>query len=97
MLLAGGLGERWDLAIIGGKGHATEAALALADQLQLPLFALHDFDRSGIMIGDNLRSGTWRHRYDNRFPVIDVGLRLHQVTGLEIRTDRPGEPQERRK
>ncbi len=83
LLLADGTGDRWDLAIVGGKGHATEAALVLADQLCLPLFILHDFDRSGMVIGDNLKHGTWRHRYANRFPVIDVGLRLHQVAGLE--------------
>ena len=73
----------WDLAIVGDKGHATEAALALADQLCLPMFILHDFDRSGLVIWDNLKRGTWRHRYQNRFRVIDVGLRLRQVAELE--------------
>ena len=61
LLLADGVGGRWDLAIVGGKGYATEAAMALADQLQLPLFILHDFDRAGLVICDNLKNGTWRH------------------------------------
>jgi hypothetical protein len=38
---------------------------------------------AGLLISDNLRCGTWCHRYANRFPVIDVGLGLHQVAGLE--------------
>jgi hypothetical protein len=83
LLLMTGVGERHDVAMVGGKGQATEAALRLADELALPVFVLHDFDRTGLTIAANLRDGTWRHRYRNQFWVIDVGLRLHQVEGLE--------------
>jgi DNA topoisomerase VI subunit B len=83
LLIEIGLGRKYDLAIIGNEGQSVEAELALVDALGLPLFVLHDFDRTGLTITENLRSGTWRHRYENSFPVVDVGLRLHQVDGLE--------------
>jgi hypothetical protein len=83
LLIEIGLGRKYDLAIIGNEGQSVEAELVLVDALQLPLFVLHDFDRTGITIAKNLRSGTWRHRYANSFPVVDVGLRLHQIDGLE--------------
>jgi hypothetical protein len=83
LLVEIGLGRKYDLAIIGNEGQSVEAELALVDALGLPLFILHDFDRTGLTIAENLRGGTWRHRYANSFPVVDVGLRLHQVDGLE--------------
>jgi DNA topoisomerase VI subunit A len=83
LLLEAGTHRRFDVAILGGKGQSTEAALVIADKLNLPLFVLHDFDRWGMSIAANIRDSTWRHRYVNDFPVIDVGLRLHQIAGLE--------------
>jgi hypothetical protein len=83
LLLEVELGELRDIAIVGNEGQSTEAGLALADALGLPVFVLHDFDRAGLVIAANLRTGTWRHRYQCQFPVIDIGLRLHQIAGLE--------------
>jgi hypothetical protein len=83
LLIAAGVDRRFDVAIVGGKGQSVEAALRLADELNLPVLLLHDFDRSGLSIAANIRDGTWRHQYSNRFPVIDVGLRLYQIDGLE--------------
>jgi hypothetical protein len=83
LLHSSGLGERYDVAILGLKGQPTEAALRLEDALGLPTFILHDFDRSGITIAANLTEGTWRHQHRNTFPVIDIGLRLEQIDGLE--------------
>lgn len=83
LLIDIGLGGKWDIAIVGNEGQSVEAELKLADALKLPVFVLHDFDRSGLTIGENLRTGTWRHWYRNRFPVIEIGLRLHQIAGLE--------------
>ena len=54
----------------------------LADALgrvDVPIFLLTDFDRQGFTIAENLRSGTWRHRYRNRVQAIHVGLRLDQI------------------
>jgi hypothetical protein len=84
LLVAAGVGERSDGAIVGTEGQSVEAELELADHLQLPVFVLHDFDRTGLTICQNLRRGTWRHRYENPFAVINIGLRLDQVNGLEF-------------
>ena len=48
----------------------------------VPIFLLTDFDRQGFTIAENLRAGTWRHRYQNRVQVIHVGLRLEQINAL---------------
>jgi Topoisomerase 6 subunit A/Spo11, Toprim domain len=83
LLILAGVGERFDLAIVGNEGQSVEAELRLADALGLPVFVLHDFDRTGLTICQNLREGTWRYRYQNEFEVIEIGLRLDQVRDLE--------------
>jgi hypothetical protein len=83
LLIEDGVGDRFDVAIVGNEGQSVEAELKLADGLDLPVLILHDFDRTGLTIAANLRDGTWRHRYRNSFPVFDVGLRLKQINGLE--------------
>ena len=83
LLIIAGVGERFDVAIVGNEGQSVEAELRLADALGIPTFALHDFDRTGLTICQNLRAGTWRHRYQNEFDVIEIGLRLDQVARLE--------------
>jgi hypothetical protein len=77
--------DRNDVAIIGNQGQSVEAELILADALgrvDVPIFLLTDFDRQGFTIAENLRSGTWRHRYRNRVQAIHVGLRLDQIDAL---------------
>jgi DNA topoisomerase VI subunit A len=48
------LGERYDLAIMSTKGVSVTAARRLIDYIyaryRLPLFVLHDFDKSGFTI-----------------------------------------------
>jgi predicted ATP-dependent endonuclease of OLD family len=83
LLIRVGVGRKFDVAIIGNEGQSVEAELKLADRMDLPTFVLHDFDRSGLTICQNLRDGTWRHRYKNDFDVVEIGLRLDQVRGLE--------------
>jgi hypothetical protein len=83
LLIRVGLGKKFDVAIIGNEGQSVAAELKLADRMKLPTFVLHDFDRSGLTICQNLRDGTWRHRYKNDFDVVEIGLRLDQVRGLE--------------
>jgi hypothetical protein len=84
-----GVHNRNDVAIIGNEGQSVEAELVLADALGdagVPIFLLADFDRQGFTIAENLRAGTWRHRYRNRVQVVHVGLRLEQIEvfgGLE--------------
>ena len=83
LLIMAGVGERFDVAIVGNEGQSVEAELRLADALGLPVFVLHDFDRTGMTICENLREGTWRYRYQNEIEVIEIGLRLDQVRDLE--------------
>jgi predicted ATP-dependent endonuclease of OLD family len=83
LLIMAGVGTRHDVAIVGNEGQSVEAELRLADALGVPIFTLHDFDRTGLTIGANLREGTWRYRYQNPVEAIEIGLRLDQVRGLE--------------
>jgi hypothetical protein len=79
------LGHRHDLAIVGNEGQSVEAELRLVDALGpvgVPVFLLTDFDRQGFTIAENLRSGTWRHRYATPPKVVHVGLRLDQIAAL---------------
>jgi hypothetical protein len=82
VLRQAGVDDKNDVAIIGNEGQSVEAELVLADafgHIDVPIFLLTDFDRQGFTIADNLRKGTWRHRYQNRVRVAHVGLRLEQV------------------
>jgi hypothetical protein len=77
--------DRNDVSIVGNEGQSVEAELVLADAFghaNVPIFLLTDFDRQGFTIAENLRAGTWRHRYQNRVQAIHVGLRLEQITAL---------------
>ena len=79
------LGRRHDLAIVGNEGQSVEAELRLVDDLGpagVPVFLVTDFDRQGFTIAENLRSGTWRHRYATAPKVVHVGLRLDQIKAL---------------
>jgi hypothetical protein len=87
-----GVHNRNDVAIIGNEGQSVEAELVLADALgdvDVPIFLLTDFDRQGFTIAENLRAGTWRHRYRNRIQAVHVGLRLEQIEALGGLEDEP--------
>jgi hypothetical protein len=83
------LGERYDTAIMSTKGVSVTAARRLVDHIcaryQVPLFVLHDFDRSGFIILRTLRESTRRYYFRHCIDVIDLGLRLEDVEacGLE--------------
>src|SRR4029077_12923513 len=49
----------------------------------LPLFVLHDFDVAGFMIAATLERDTRRYQFVNTFEVVDLGLRLDDIAGLE--------------
>jgi hypothetical protein len=49
----------------------------------LPLFVLHDFDVAGFLILGTLQRDTRRYQFSNAFEVIDLGLRLADIAGLE--------------
>jgi hypothetical protein len=49
----------------------------------LPLFPLCDFDVAGFMIRGTLQRDTRRYQFCNSFEVVDLGLRLGDIAGLE--------------
>src|SRR5512147_732106 len=77
------------LAIMSTKGVSLAAARRLIDHIyaryRIPLFVLHDFDKSGFTILRTLQYDTRRYTFMNNINVIDLGLRLADVEkhGLE--------------
>jgi hypothetical protein len=81
------LAERRDLMIISTKGVSNTAARRLIDDVcgghGLPLFVLHDFDEAGFMILGTLQRDTRRYQFSRNVEVVDLGLRLADIRGLE--------------
>ena len=80
------LADRYDLMIISTKGVSVTAARRLIDEIcgdGLPLFVLHDFDVAGFLILGTLQRDTRRYQFSSAFEVIDLGLRLADIAGLE--------------
>ena len=81
------LAERYDLAIMSTKGMSVTASRKLVDDLcgahDIPLLVLHDFDKAGFSIAGTLQRDTRRYSFTNQVRVIDLGLRLADVDGLE--------------
>ena len=81
------LANRYDLMIISTKGVSVTAARRLIDDIcgdnDLPLFVLHDFDVAGFLILGTLQRDTRRYQFSNAIEVVDLGLRLDDIAGLE--------------
>jgi hypothetical protein len=81
------LANRYDLMIISSKGVSVTAARRLIDDVcgdnDIPLFVLHDFDIDGFKIFGTLQRDTRRYQFSNAVEVIDLGLRLEDIAGLE--------------
>ena len=81
------LANRYDLMIVSTKGVSVTAARQLIDSIcgenDLPLFVLHDFDVAGFMIFGTLQRDTRRYQFANAIEVVDLGLRLADIAGLE--------------
>jgi hypothetical protein len=81
------IANRHDLMIISNKGLSVTAARLLIDNIcgdnDLPLFVLHDFDFDGFKIFGTLQRDTRRYQFMNSIEVIDLGLRLEDIAGLE--------------
>ena len=82
------LAARFDIGIMSSKGMSVTAARKLADAIcaayKIPLLVLRDFDKAGFSI-----LGTFKHRvsrrytFENKIKVIDLGLRLGDIRGLQ--------------
>ena len=81
------LANRYDLMIVSTKGVSVTAARRLIDNIcgdhDLPLFVLHDFDVAGFLILGTLQRDTRRYQFSSDVEVIDLGLRLADIAGLE--------------
>jgi hypothetical protein len=81
------LANRFDLMIISTKGVSVVAARQLIDDIcgahNLPLFTLHDFDVAGFLILGTLQRDTRRYQFSSVIEVVDLGLRLGDISGLE--------------
>jgi Topoisomerase 6 subunit A/Spo11, Toprim domain len=81
------LANRYDLMIVSTKGVSVTAARRLIDTVcgdhDLPLFVLHDFDVAGFLILGTLKRDTRRYQFSNVVEVVDLGLRLADITSLE--------------
>jgi hypothetical protein len=81
------LAERFDIALMSTKGLSVTAARQLIDDMcgehGIPLLVLHDFDKSGFSIVGTLQRDTRRYRFINDVEVIDIGLRLADIKGLQ--------------
>ncbi|WP_027152204.1 DUF2399 domain-containing protein [Mesorhizobium sp. WSM2561] len=87
LLDAARIAERFDIAIMSTKGMSVTASRQLIEELcadhEIPLLVLHDFDVSGFTIAGTLQESTRRYEFTRPFKVIDLGLRLADVEGLE--------------
>jgi len=87
ILQAARLAERYDMAIIGAEGYATEAARTLFAQAsrdqQYQVFVLHDADADGYNIARTLAEET-RRMPGYQVDVIDLGLRLADARALDL-------------
>jgi hypothetical protein len=81
------LANRHDLMIVSTKGVSNTSARRLIDDVcggyDLPLFVLHDFDEAGFMISGTLQRDTRRYQFLRDVEVVDLGLRLSDIEGLE--------------
>lgn len=83
IIQAAGIPNRFDIALMSTKGIAVRAACDLIEQLEkdgVQTFVLRDFDLAGFKGVRTLRNGT---RLANGSNVIDLGLRLCDVKGLQ--------------
>ena len=85
------IAKKYDICIMSTKGMSVTAARTLVDELcvgDLPLFVLHDFDKSGFSIIATLSGkDTRRYTFQNRLNVIDMGLRLEDVEEYKLESE----------
>jgi hypothetical protein len=85
------LAQRFDIAIMSTKGMPVTAARTLVERLcaehGIPLLVLHDFDKSGFSIVGTFKRDTRRYAFKNAINVIDLGLRLADVSEWELESE----------
>lgn len=94
------IAERFDLAIISCKGQSVVAARKLVDHVcavgdGVPLFIVHDFDKSGFEIAECLTKESQsaceqdrvQYSFRNEINAIDFGLRLKDVEEYDLASE----------
>lgn len=85
------LAKRYDISIMSTKGMSVTAAREFVDHVcattngdrPVRLLVLHDFDKSGFSIAGTLQRATRRYTFRNDVEVIDLGMRMEDIDGLE--------------
>ena len=84
---AANLHKKYDMAVIGGEGYASEAIRILLEKAQVgqdyTIFVLHDGDPDGYNIARTIQESTKRMP-DHNIDVIDLGLRVQDAIDLGI-------------
>lgn len=84
------LRERFDIAIASCKGMSVTAARDLVSTIcrknnGIPLFTMHDFDKSGFSIASTLGGrDTKPYQFDHKINFTDIGLRMEDVDELDL-------------
>jgi hypothetical protein len=89
--------ERFDIAILSCKGQSVTSARRYVDEVcrvdgGVPLFVVHDLDKSGFEISQRLtKVSEWAedndrvtYRFKNEINVTDLGLRLEDVEEYDL-------------
>jgi hypothetical protein len=73
------------------KGVSNTASRRMVEELgagyDIPLLVLRDFDKAGFTIVGTFRRDTRRYTFTRPFAVIDLGLRLEDVTAWELQAE----------
>jgi hypothetical protein len=97
MMAEAKIAERFDIATLSCKGQSVVAARRLVDHVcrvggGVPLFVVHDFDKSGFEISKCLTTVSKRakatnrvtYRFQNKINVTDLGLRMEDVDEYDL-------------
>ena len=91
LLKAAAIADRFDVATMSTKGMSVTAARFLVEELSKRgvgrILVLHDFDVSGFSIFGTFGSDTRRYQFQTKIPLIDIGLRLHDVEALGLESE----------
>jgi DNA topoisomerase VI subunit A len=91
LLAKAAIAERFDIAMMSTKGMSVIAARRLLDHLADKvdkILVAHDFDVSGFKIFGTLGTDGRRYEFENKLPIYDIGLRLHDVQEMDLSFER---------
>jgi hypothetical protein len=87
LLEAARIAEMFDLAIASTKGMSVTAIRRLLDELQVPVYSLHDMDINGRTIYGTLTTDGRRYEFKNNIQIHDLGLRYEDVIAMGLESE----------